>query len=341
MVNWIVFCAFIASLGMTLMGLVVDLTYQLQYKPKLSRFQDIQSNKLESYLAEKSFFDKHPVFHQNPKNQRDFNNIFLPLMERYSSLVDIEAKKKALAYGDKWLEKRHLVDPNEQLDHIFSQVHNFQHWNLTADIVEKYQLSPSDFMVINQIYLSNAFYYSPKEVLVSLEQSRNLAKVLLSTEILNFKLAGLSLIEKEHQFINWLIQRKVTGFESWKLVPPETITRFRRFLNQTSEFLNYLTPKDVLDKAFLTASLPTGVCAILNDKQVVLQWAEPFLNQNFPFEPSFQSSLKVIDQVVDKTRQHCHTKIGNASTKTPFVVNMPYYRRLYALRVLLGMDSKQ
>ena len=62
MVNWVLFCSFIISLTLTLLGVLVDLTYSLQYQPKIEKLHSDQGSEMEILLQEQNFFHDHPVF---------------------------------------------------------------------------------------------------------------------------------------------------------------------------------------------------------------------------------------------------------------------------------------
>lgn len=322
---------------MTLLGLIVDISYQVKYTPQLERIQQRQKNQLATYLVEKRYFSEHPLFKQQTNPVRDFSSLFSQALnkEAKQELVSFQLKKEVLSSGDKWLEKRNLKSSSAKIDKIFSQVHNFDHWILTKKTLKETTVTATDFIVMTQIYLSNALYHSPDDIIISLEQTRNLSKVLLSTQILNFKLAGLSLLEKEKDLINFMIRRKISGAENWTTISQQEIKRFRNFLDSTNSFLNLITPETVLNDVFLKDDLPVGSCALYNQKKDFLAHIQVFLTPLFPFEPSFQDNIRVFDKIKATSLTSCQATPLRPLPKASYIQHIPYYRRIFAVKALL------
>jgi hypothetical protein len=340
MVKWLIFCSFIISLALTIIGLIVDINYQVRFVPQIEKVQKLQSDHIENYLNDKTYFSQHLFFNFKVLQKNDFSTFFKnKLIHDDQSIIPFETKKTVLSLGPQWLDKRHLIKPNEKLDQLFSQVHNFDYWTLKpSDLINK-NISATDFIVISQIYLANSIHLSPHDILLSLEQTRHLSRLLLSTQILNFKLAGLSILEKENNLIQYMNSRKFRGYESWNLIPPVEIKKYREFLGLSDFYLSFLTHKSILEKVFLNDSLPIGSCALLQNKNQFLSENEAYLKPHFIFEPSFDDSIKTIKKIKDRIQATCKMKLEPIALKEDMTRHIPYLRRIVGVRHLL-QESK-
>lgn len=336
MINWLIFCSFIASLTLTLLGLIVDISYQVQYVPQLETLQKKQLEQMPSYREDHEFFLKHPVFAIHKPKKTDFNTFFTQIMtQSRGSLVAPSKKTKILALGSEWVEKRNLIEPNPISDQLFAQVHNYDHWNLDPREVEVWGLSATDLIVSGQIYLSNALHFSGEDILLSLEQSRHLSRILLSTEILNFKLAGLSLLEKEQQILDFMNRRQLATRPSWQAVPLHEIKRYRKHLTATASYLTPLTPSKILQEIFLGKEPPVGLCAVYMNKKELLTFSRGFLEPWFPMEPNFSDRLATISTIRERVEEECNPSPPDVKVEFPIIRNLPFYRRMFAMNILL------
>lgn len=322
---------------MTIFGLFVDLTYQLEYAPKIAEFHGQQEAKLESYLHERSFLSTHPLFAAQSSEGSNFNDYAANFVMKNpaQTLVKMDDRKKVLSAGKKWLEKRHYIVTNEAINSLFGEMDKYSYWKLTESIANENLLSPIDLVVAGQIYLQNIYQDNPQEIASALAKTRKLSALLLSTDSLNFKLAGLSLLEKEHQLINEMNAKKNAEFIAWEPVPLTDLKRYRVFLESTNFYLNFITSPDILTKVFLDKTPPPGLCAVYNQKQLVLDWAESYLQSNFPFEPNFSSNIATIDKIKNQMAQNCTGPFAKYNGERTLASRLPYLRRIRGIDFLL------
>lgn len=338
MLRWLLFCFLVASISMTLLGLFVDLTYQLKYAPKIAQMREEQQAKLEHYLQEKAFLASHPVFSPPSRESGNFDEYVALVVSKNKggAFVNSQDRKKVLSAGKKWLHKRHLTPTNERLGDLFEQLDQYHFWKLTEPIANESLIAPIELVVAGQVFLANQFHTTPRDVSLSLAQTRKLSTLLLSTDRLNFKLAGLSLLEKEHHVINELNNGKKAEFVSWELIPLSELKRFRVFLEQTGFYLNFITPPEILNTVFLEKSLPPGFCAVFHKKQILLDDAEVYLKNNFPLEPSFAPNIASIDEIEDQAEKHCLGIVKKEREPQPIASRLPYIRRIRGIDFLLN-----
>ena len=336
MVNWLIFCSFVLSFSMTILGLLVDLTYQTQIAPKVQSFQQEQIQRLPEYIEDKRFFSKHKVFSPPSRNGKNFADLYGKIIAESPSqrLVDFEQKKTVLALSDSWLDKKHKITFTDEIDQLYNEVEEYSYFKIPEDLDNTVA---SDLIVSGQVFLAHTFHYQPEALREALSKVRHFARVLLTSEDLNFKRAGLSLLEKELQFMELLKEEWYKAQLIWTPVPPNEIRGFRKFLAHSSQSLSFLTPPEVLTKAFLGENPPPGFCAVMKEKRFFLRWSRVFLNSRFPFEPDFAPNIKAIGEIQKMGLDRCHSINSNDKMPkgAPLAAYVPYYRRLYGIKILL------
>ena len=342
MTKWLIFCSFIICLSMTLLGLFMDLTYQLHYVPQIEDWQKQLQQSSDLYQKEKTYFDTHVFFSKPNSEGKDFASYLRSKTstEKNFVLISYDLQKSTLSLGRKWLEKRHLIKPSPLVEEIFNRIGQFSTWSVHKTLALNPKMEPTEFIVAGQIYIANSLYTKPTELIESLNRVRHLAFLLLGSEELNFKLAGLSLLDKEKDLINFINQRKLPLHGQWELISSFELTRYRKFLYQTYKYINYLTPPKLLSQLFVKDSLPIGFCSIYKERKPFMEWIKHFLFSSFPFEPNFDARLKVFRKISKKALRHCDSlKETSIESKIPWKAKLPYYRRLFALKLLLTNKS--
>lgn len=337
MINWLIFCTFVLSFSMTLLGIAVDLSYQVQMAPKVLGFQDQQINELTHYMEAKDHFSSHPVFTPPSEKGQNFAELYRNIIEEAPEhkLVSRQQKETVLAFSQSWLDKKHKINFTDQIDLLFKEIEKYSYWQPTETVDNSVA---SDLIVAGQIFLAHTFHYQPQALREALGKVRYFARVLLTTEDLSFKRAGLSLLEKENQFLDLLREQWYKAQLIWTPVPLDEINKYRKFLSATSMKLSYLTPPEVLKTVFQRGQEPPGFCAVLREKKTFLEWSRVFLSARFPFEPDFNSNISALDQIQSHGREVCHFEVSPKPkhNSVPLAAYIPYYRRLYGIRVLLN-----
>lgn len=333
MINWLVFSTFVASFTLTLMGLFVDLTYQMRYQPQLTSLHEQLIAELPHYLQSKDDFSKHPIFSPETHKTKDLTQFF---QKNTPGLIDKKTKQAVLSKGKNWLDKVAVLPLPDNLLLFFKSLKEYDHIGVSL----AQSIHASDFIVISQIYLSNAFHFAPIPLEQALNQVRQLSIMLLKSSHLAYKRAGLSLLSKERDLFEFIQSRRHVRQLRWTLIPEKQIKSFNDFLNNTAVFLSYLTPPQALEKIFLDNKLPSGFCAVFYEQKDILNWSQPFLMNHFPFEPNFQMTLSRIDKIAQKAKQYCPPQNPKLNVTASWVSHLPYYRRLLAVKILLN-KSKQ
>jgi hypothetical protein len=328
---------------MTLLGVILDLTFQLHYSPMIESRQQKLTESTDSYLKDKVFFESHPLFSRNQGTGTDFADY---LRSRVSSdkkhiLVNHDLQKTTLSLGKKWLEKRHLIKPSSMIEEIFNRVQTFSRWSVRKTLTLNPQMDPAEFIVASQVYIANSYYTNPNLLVDTLAKVRHMASLLLSSENLNFKLAGLSLLEKEKELLDFMVYKKMPLNGSWEIIPKSQLNRYRKFLYKTYDYLSFLTNPRTLSQLFIKNSLPPGFCSIYHERWPFNQWIRSFLEPQFPFEPSFTDHFQVFAKIKKKAIKNCHSvkELLTTNTSIGMKARIPYYRRIFALKILLDSTT--
>ncbi len=322
---------------MTLMGLVVDLTYHLTYQPQINQWQSQQMADLETYLSEEKRFKSHPVFKPRAKLKGDLAETIAQLQEGDSleHLISRDYKKEILSMGPQWLEQKHKISMTDTLRDFFDNIDQFDHWTLPANV----QINQaSDLIVAGQVLLAFSFHHQPDAIKASLEKTRHLSLILLQTPVLNFKRAGLSLLEKENQFMQHLSSRFHKAQLLWTPVNREELKSFRKHLGQTAHYLSHLSSPQLLRSVFLNNEKPLAFCSVLYLKLPLLQWGRQFLSPQFIFEPNFRETLALVDEVQSVYASQCPPSPDSHEIKSSWIRLIPYYRRIFGIKLILNAE---
>ena len=324
---------------MTLMGVLVDLTYQLKVMPKIENLHQQHQSQLGEYLKNKEKYQKSDLF--NPKDLNGEN--FALLLQRAvskndgESLVQPELKKEIFSLSEKWLAQKHKVQLPDNIKTLFRKILDYDQWQPVTELNTELA---TDLIVSCQLFLAYTYYFQPTASQEALRRVRHLSRILLQMEDLNFKRAGLSLLEKEREFISYINSRHTKFNLMWTPISNKELQTYRKFLNQTSQYLSYLGSPKLLDSVFLSEQPPIGFCSIIKSKTQLLNWSKKFLDSNFPFEPDFSETVSRIMKIKELSNSQCDLKQEQVIAEHGDIVSLiPYYRRLYAINMLLEADK--
>lgn len=340
MVNWLLFCSFITSLAMTILGLMVDLSYQFTYEPQIHQWQTEQSQNLQSFLDNENRWAQHPVFQPLAKNKQDLATHLTNIRQGdlQKEILSPSKKKKFMAMGRKWLKQKHQVAEVDTLLDFFNDIEEFDQW--TPIIPIKKGLA-TDFVVSGQLYLAFTYHFRPEEIRQALTKTRHLSRILLSTDHLNFKKAGLSLLEKENQLMQSLNDRYLKTQILWTPVAQTEINAFRKHLHQTASYLSHLTKPEILQKIFLKETKPLGYCAVFATKKPLILWGNQYLKPHFIFEPNFRKTTSTLDLILENGETRCPEYVNTKPPQKRLSQYIPYYRRLYAIKFILDSEKNR
>ncbi len=338
MLNWLIFCSFVFSFAMTLLGVGVDLAYQLQMRPEIEKIQTKHLESLTDYLKSEKHWQSHPLFRTKRENKRNLSELLQTISQGdlQNTLVPLKTKKEILSLGGNWLEQKHKIKYEPTIDAFFSEVQSFDHWHTTDEVTTEVT---TGLVVASQIFLAYTFYRNPESLRQALEKTRHLSSLLLQAEPMNLKRTGLSLLEKEQVFMNFLNSRFLKTKILWSTIEPSELRAYRQHLARTSEYLSPLTSPEVLSKVFQD-QLPIGFCGIFKIKQPQLQWAHFYLGGQFPLEPDFSETISHVQRISRRAKSECRTWSEISLPPLSWARFAPYYRRLYGVKLLIASEKR-
>lgn|GEM_PF-4577690 len=336
--RWLLFYCFIASLIMTVVGVSFDMIYRNGYKPIMKKWRAEKEAELPIYLKEKTFFADHTFFRNDLEKKPDLGNHIESAIGP-KPLLTTENRLTVLNLRNRWLSKSFRMPHNLPTEKIFSQLSKYQSLMtpFSGDAPEAF-----DYVIISQIHMVNMMRTKKPKLAKATEDAANLAELLMKSELLDDKLSALSIMDKVHEFKDYHRERTpAVKFSDEQLVSKDVLRRYRHFLFQTYDYLDFLVGKNVMEKVFLQTPLPPGFCAIFHKKEGHLQVANNYLNRRIPFEPNFSGESKNWNEIRSLAKEQCLLSIDrDQSKKLQSVANkIPFLRGLFGLAHLLRNKS--
>lgn len=367
--RWFLFYCFIAGLIMTVVGVSFDMIYRNGYKPIMKKWRAKKETELPVYLKEKDFFADHDFFNGNFTEPKSLQAL-LTESAQLSSLVTVAEKKAVLALKDNWIIKRFRMPKKENTAKLFNALEKFAVLSTappqsvkTVDTMkapktsritgitktEKSpmpQLHPFDFVIFSQIHMAQEIQKDPKLFDQILKEVVQLSQRLIRSEFFDDKLAALSILEKAHQFKDYYENRKPQGKNGANdggapLLPMDIINRYRLFLFQTYDYLDFLVGEELMNRVFLTNNLPSGFCAIFHKKQSLMAASAKFLSRRIPFEPNFLNEVLSWTKIHALATENCQTVAAPATVQLgqSLPTRIPFLRGLFALAHMIRNKS--
>ena len=343
--KWFVFFTFIVSMTLSLIGLAVDVVFHTSYVPAIEKWQDKKSNNLEHYLREKEFFAGHRIFSTSDRERQPDKDFADFLHSRIAPgkdflFIPLEQQSEVLALRNKWMDKKFTLEAPQAVRETFNRALDYDYWNIEKTLEAKPNIAAREFIVAGQLILASSLKDETEKSIETLKKVRHFARLLLSCENLNFKLAGLSLLSKEQDFISYIDLRMPAQQVEWVTIPLSNLKRYRDFLYTTYDYFDFLMPPALLGKIFIHDKLPSGFCSVFHKKAPILSRAAPLLKGFFPFEPDFSQEYSAYLEINEKAQQKCQSSATKTSQPLSLMTSkIPFYRRIKALKFLLNNKS--
>jgi hypothetical protein len=296
-------------------------------------------------------------------------------------LVPMSVREELLRMKNTWINqasksKRMTADLS-----LFSDIDQFDHWDIESGpspirhLAEKAEFVPpprlpipeaGDLIAAAKLRLMKATLgvslhglgrsdrkSSNQELLAALADTRQLARLLLTTENQQLVLAGLAILDHERLAYRHYVDEFGLAPELWQPINRNTTRRANRAIQGTRGYLRLWTKPDILNQVFLGSSIPPGFCSAVNDSFPLENSLRGLLEPHWPFEMDFSDEYERLDQIFTKALEHCRirylrslTKAGRFATSYPgpFLLNrLPYSRKVFGMRLdtisVGGFDS--
>ena len=111
MVNWLIFCSFVFSMALTLLGVLVDMSYHFTYQPQIENWQQDQQHSLRPFLELNKKYQTHAIFRPRSSFSANLSDLLMEVQkgDLQQPLVDSEMKKEILSLGNNWLDQKHKI----------------------------------------------------------------------------------------------------------------------------------------------------------------------------------------------------------------------------------------
>jgi hypothetical protein len=187
----------------------------------------------------------------------------------------------------------------------------------------------------------------------SLNDVRQFARLLLTTENLSLMIAGLVALDYERSAYRYYVDERGLIASLWSPVDRNITRRAHRALLGGRAYLHAWTKPELLEANFLGASLPPGFCAIANEAFPIEYSLRPALASQWPLERDFRPEYATLDRIFERAKKSCRLRYLKALSERgqfareipgPAVLNrLPYWRRIFALKASLanvtGLDA--
>ncbi|MCB0377712.1 MAG: hypothetical protein KDD33_04405 [Bdellovibrionales bacterium] len=340
--RWLLFLTFVACLSLTLLGLVLDIGFQVYYQPLISQWQKTRDQQLSQYRKEKAHFEQHSFFSSTEmESGEDFADFLLSRLNKEDpqALINKRLQSQVLSSGNEWTAKLNWIEPKEAILEIFNGIKLYKRWSLHRTLQSFPNLSAIELVVAGKIYLNHTIHKDYDNIKAALENVRHMARLLTQSENLNFQLAGLSLLEKERDVLDFIAARKLALTSEWQTFEQKELDRYRDFLFSTYEYFDLMNKPQQMNAIFVEDSLPTGFCSIYHKKRPLIANTVPLLTNSFPFEPTFQSHLDVLEKIDWKARENCQSYVERARKTLGLWAHLPYLRRIVAFKQIIDYKS--
>lgn len=365
--------ALLTLLAVNIIG--VEVLFQKNLRVGLDRIHAIQDEHLETYLADAEYLESSDLaktLEQNRKvatettsNSFDAGPVLNKMLYwnphgdfgRKEPLVLPKAREFLMRYEDDWIKGRTYVERGSVKADVsfFKNLDGFKYWDIEKNSPIEEFINRSSFVLPAKLPLPESldlltavkvrliqgtFDGNP---LLALQQVRQFAILLLSTENAQLVMTGLATLELERRAYREYVDREWLDEAAWLPLDRNATLRANRALNATSGYLRALTKEDTFRRVFENGKTPLGLCAAANE-QLPNEYAyRDQLTGWWPFERSYRAGFRRLDSVLESAKKHCRLRLlgklhdedafADIRPEAPWPLgHVPYFRTLFALR---------
>ena len=359
---------YLTVVAVTLFALGVgglNLLYRLQIRPGLEDQITTQARYRALYLEDVAFLEKSArelglgVSGGSSDAGPYLNSRVLwtpaPEGQKQTALVDQETRVALMRTGNDWIlqiAKGHMPKPDLSL---FKELSKFDYWNIELgspidDLSQKHIFVPppllplpdtSDLIAAVKLRLIKGGL--EKDFVSALRETRELGRLLLTTENTQLMLAGLFIFDFERIAYRYYVDQLKFDSKLWTPTDSNVTRRARRAVLATRAYLRLWTPAENLQETFLGPNVPPGICAAINDAVPFDFALRKVLEPHWPFEMDTRSEYARLDRIVLKAQTECRLRyltsileFGSFRVRVPgplLFLDLPYSRKIFGLRL--------
>lgn len=361
------------SFGLLILGVLafggVEILYSWRIRPLIEHVRSIQDRHEPTYLDDLIYLSKFPLLaptsgrsdaKSDPKS--DAGTVLNPKLfwspasasGSSEPLIPGEVREELLRLKGDWIRQTSRVKAMAGDLSFFSGLGRFDYWDIETkspiqELIESTKFVPqsrlpvpevSDLLAATKLRLLQANLDG--KMVEALQDVRQFARLLLTTESLQLVIAGLTVLDHERRAYRHFVDEKGLPPDSWLPVDRNLTRRAHRTLLATSGYLKLVTGARTIEKVFLGPRAPIGFCAVINDSIPFEYSLKPLLLPLVPFELDNRDAYARLDRIFDRARGSCRIKYLRrlAETETfsserpgPFLLNrLPFTRRVFGMK---------
>ncbi len=329
---WVLLIKISFGLGVATLGTLVGLQEYAAAKIKQDqeRIRVLAAMHLKDFLNDQKIVGENSFFvrSEHARDAGPFLNARIPWVEGNSApdrnkgeftkgLSDVESSFKS--WKDMWLE--HAGELNYSRFNLawMGQLESFDYWEIeknspAADLFSKNPSIPGylyghplpDFISFERLAKIRLMKgVAEKQVLAALRETRQLAKMLYTTEHLPGLIVAHAILGLERRAYEYALQQHLLKQSEWEVLPESTCKRANRILLASATYFSLFTEPDILRTALTNEHKNLGVCAGLREGMTIAIMARPLLEPHVPLERDFRVQYRSRDEVVTKASTLC------------------------------------
>jgi hypothetical protein len=270
-------------------------------------------------------------------------------------LVSIDARERVIRLRGEWME-RHLLAQHLEADlSFFDEVFKFDHWDLEnaspiADLTQADRFVPppslpipevNDLLAAAKLRLMHGAM--ERKALKALEEVRQFARLLMTTENMHLVLAGISILDDERFAYRYYVNTGLLHGMAWMPIDRNTTLRAHRSILANRNFLRLWTDPDITRRLYLEGPLPVGSCAVMNEALPLEFALRKNLEPQLPLELDLRDEYKRLDEILSRAQSTCRLRYLTQLARTKnfrveipgplFLNHLPYTRKVFGLRL--------
>jgi hypothetical protein len=343
----------------------VEYLGETRIDPVIKDYRAVQAGYLGEFEEDQEFLRRVPIFDTNPSPQKDAGPYLNPRViwtpdqsgqEQFATRLAPELEEEILRYRNDWLRHHSRLLRNRQVDlSWFNELSKFDYWDLESNspqgklIDERIYASPEQIPIPDSIELITlaklrlAVGADENKPLLALQQVRQLAQLLLTTESIHMYTLALGILDVERRGYQYFLDTEMMKEDDWEVIPRNITRRASRALWAARGYFHVWTDPNLLERIFLGPRTPVGFCAAINEAAPRELSLRPLLSHTLPFERNLDAPLKELDKVMDRAYHSCRLKYLTAMTEggllkrekgvPTFLTILPYSRKIFGLRI--------
>lgn len=278
-----------------------------------------------------------------------------PPDRKQTSIVDEQTRVALMRTGNDWIFQIAKGHPPKPDLGFLKELGKFDYWDIERgspieELSQKHRFVPPPFLplpdtsdLLAAVKLRLIKGGLEKDYVTALRETRQLGRLLLTTENTQLALAGLFIFDFERTAYRYYVDQLKFDAKLWQPTDSNVTRRARRAILATRAYLHLWTPEDMLQTTFLGSTVAPGLCAAVNDAIPFDFALRNILEPHWPFEMDTRAEYARLDRIVLKAQAQCRLRyltsileFGKIRVRVPgplLFLDLPYSRKIFGLRL--------